>query len=102
MAVFGGMAREIFSIVPLQFQCLIVHDKNNGSNLAMRGSANCRFKCRTKFELVIRLRTAKKLGLDVPNDAARLRRRGDRMKSAISVVGTKRTCRSILAMSVVG
>ena len=34
----------------------------------------------TKFKTIVNLKTAKALGIDIPHDAARRRRRGDRMR----------------------
>ena len=50
-----------------------------------------------KYELVINLKTAKALGLDSAADAARARRRGDRMREPMSFIG--RYCLQKLARS---
>ena len=51
----------------------------------------------TKFDLVINLRTAKALGLDIPAKVLALRRRGDRIAALCLLVGVKVSGRRPLA-----
>ena len=72
-----------------------------------RSRASFPFKTPVKFELVINLKTAKSLGIDVPSTTTAPRRRGDRIGILIAVVheflvGTKPTWLAGSVMSGLG